>query len=136
MSDERTEELLRRLEALERRLDERAHTPPPPTHAPAPPEGLGVGFDEKRIVDLIVSLTTENVVHELERRLDELRMPDGWIELMADRVVGRLADRLVGRIGEELGLPRRSRDGSDDPRGERPRRGSRRDERGERGRRG
>lgn len=78
--DERLEEILERLEALERRVADA--TP----EASAPSAGSPCAFctDERRIVDLIVRLTTENVVRALDERMRRMPgprhgpPPQGW----------------------------------------------------------
>lgn len=74
--EDRIEEILARLEALERRLG----PPPPEPRSEGGPRseergGVRCSFceEERRIVDLIVRLTTDNVARVLDERLR--RMP-------------------------------------------------------------
>ncbi|MBW2465570.1 MAG: hypothetical protein JRH11_28250, partial [Deltaproteobacteria bacterium] len=83
MSDDRLDEILTRLDGLEgdrngARTDRGPGRPRPPAEddrAPGPP-GLGAGFDEKRVIDLIVSLVVEQTDRLLAARLDELRIDE------------------------------------------------------------
>ena len=55
------------------------------------------GFDEKRMVDLIVGLVGERVEQTIERRFDEKRMVDLIVQLVSERVEDRCA-----RLAETL----------------------------------
>lgn len=71
MTDDRLDEILRRLDALERRVGEHDH-PHAHDHYVAPdapaPHPDGAPFDEKRVVDLIVKLVSERVELLLTRQ--------------------------------------------------------------------
>ena len=86
MADRRMDDIMGRLAALEADRNGGARTQP--RRGPGPrgisdrsgedggppgPPGLGIGFDEKRVVDLIVSLVVEQVDQLLDRRLVEAR---------------------------------------------------------------
>ena len=91
MSEDRLEEILVRLEALEQKLQ----SAPAPTVAAEPEEAPDEGDpDEKRRIDLIVRLVTENVDQLLRQRLAELVPP------AVDE--GRLADRCAERVRQNV----------------------------------
>ena len=98
MSDDRLDEILARLDGLEGDRDgaqtDRGPGPPPrpaeDDRAPGPP-GLGAGFDEKRVIDLIVSLVVEQTDRMFAARLDELRIDEA-----------RLGDQIAGKVMKRL----------------------------------
>jgi hypothetical protein len=105
MADGRIEEILGRLEALEMRHESggggRGPAPPPPRDdgGPPGPPGLGAGFDEKRVIDLLVRLVTEQVDHLLERRLAEIRIDERHLA----KVIAEEVDRQIGEAAERFG---------------------------------
>jgi hypothetical protein len=105
MPDGRIEEILGRLEALESLHEHggggRRHPAPPPPPprddgGPPGPPGFGAGFDEKRVVDLIVGLITEQVDRILERRLADVRIDERRLA----KVVAEEVDRCIGEAAE------------------------------------
>ncbi len=115
MADARIDEILGRLEALEERKNhdgDRGHAPPPPPPrhdgGPPGPPGLGAGFDEKRVVDLIVGLVTEQIDQVLERRLAEVRVDEKRLaKVIAEEVDQRIAEAFE-RLGKRYDAEKKS----------------------------
>ncbi len=105
MADGRIDEILERLEALEERRHDgrgdRGPAPPPPRHdgGPPGPPGLGAGFDEKRVVDLLVGLVVEQMDHLLERRLADVRIDEKRLA----KVIAEEVDRQISEAAQRLG---------------------------------
>lgn len=72
MDDERAQELLRRIDELEMRVRQLEARDAPPADGPAElhaEHSCRFIADEKRIVDTIVRLTTENIMTALDERM-------------------------------------------------------------------
>jgi hypothetical protein len=103
------DDVMARLAALEARQGsgppDRGPGPPPPPNdddGPPGPPGLGAGFDEKRVVDLIVRLVVDQVDHLLVRRLAEIRVDEEKLSKTISRVVDERLDHAVFRMSERL----------------------------------
>lgn len=109
MSHDRLDEIVRRLEDLERRV---RGTPPPPPPPGPPSTGPGLP-DEKRIVDLVVRLVTEHVEKIVERKLREMSAEIVDEKRLVDLVVRGVAERMEEMADRRERDTRRRADGRD-----------------------